>query len=131
MDNKRGPLENMKEWMKVLDANLRRKFLTSDKHLLALNARGKSVDYFDTRFQRLRILVRILEGFWEIPGIPKRFSSEFSGDSEDSDEIPKILTRFYKILDFSVRIQRFNPSKWHEIPAVIHSSQWATHLQLH
>ena len=49
--------------------------------------------------------------YWhDIPEILERFSEGFSGDSEDSDGIPEILVRF----------QRFYPSKWPEIPTVIH-----------
>ena len=48
----------------------------------------------------------------KIPEIPKRFWRRFSWDSKDSDEIPKIPMRF----------QRFHPTKWHELPKVIHPS---------
>ena len=39
------------------------------------------------------------------------FSQIFSGDSEDSGEIPEIPVKFYKICEISVRFQRFHPSK--------------------
>ena len=35
----------------------------------------------------------------------ERFSKGLSGDFEDSDEIPEILTRFYKILEIFMRFQ--------------------------
>ena len=43
-------------------------------HSGKFESRGESVDYFDTRFRRFWILVRILESLWEIPGILTRLS---------------------------------------------------------
>ena len=56
-------------------------------------------------------MIRILQRFGEIPGIPERFSYAFSGDSEDSDEILDIFIRLFRIPEIPMKCQRFHPKK--------------------
>ena len=93
-DVRTGNFPDIDQHLQILDEYFST-FLTLEQVV----ARCESVDNFDTRFQRCRILVRILEGIREFPGIPKIFYFR------DFQVIPKILMRFLRFLSDSMRFQ--------------------------